>query len=175
MKRFLILLLLLCTPVFAEVLFVTVKTDGTTYKIVDTEVAPGFAPQVYSGGRYTFTQDAKTSASGYFPIPGEVVLERFNPDGTIDGERRRQTGTFTVALPANVAADSLTLADTNGQPIGTVKVDLEKDGMNLEELAQEGDFFIRYEWLYLLLKWIIILGLVIFGLRFAWKKLRTKK
>ena len=174
MKRALLILLLLCTPAFAEVLLVTVKTDGTSYKITDTELASGFAPQVYSGGQYTFTKDGAPVASGNFPLPSEVVLERFNSDGTIDGEIKRQTGTFTVALPANISADSVTLADTSGRTIGTASVDLDI-GIDAQELSEESDLFIRYEWVYLLLKWFVILGVLIFALRFAWRKLRTNK
>lgn len=165
--------LLLTTVSFADqILLVTVKTDGTTYTITDTELGSGYAPQVYTGGQYTLANNGQTVATGNFPLPGEVVLERFNADGTIDGEIQRQKGTFTIAIPANVTADSVTLADAGGRTIGTANIDLEPAELDLTELANEGDFLIRYEWLWLLVKWIVIIAVVIMIIR---KLLKLRK
>lgn len=174
MKKFLLLLLLLCTPVIAEqILLVTLKADGTSYKITDTQMSEGFAPLIHSGGQYSLTKNGQVVARGNFALPGEVVLERFNSDGTIDGEIQRQKGTFTVAIPAtNLTFDEVSLADSSAKPIGTADVTFESEELDLEEIANEGDFFIRYEWLWLLVKWIVIIAVVIVVIR---KLLKMRK
>lgn len=170
---FVIIALMLATTAFADqILLVTVKTDGTTYKITDTELSSGYAPQVYTGGQYTLTKDGQTVATGNFPLPGEVVLERFNTDGTIDGEIQRQRGTFTVAIPANVSADSVSLFDSNARPIGSADINMDTTELNLDEIASEGSFFITYEWLLLLVKWIVIIVIVVVVIR---KLLKMRK
>lgn len=169
---FVIGLLLATTVVADQILIVTVKTDGSTYRITDTELGSGYAPQVYSGGQYTLSSGGQVVAAGNFPLPGEVILERFNADGTIDGEIQRQEGTFTVAIPANTTADSVTLFDTNGRTIGSADIDMEPVELDLNEIASEGTFFIRYEWLWLLVKWVVLIVVVIVVVR---KLLKMRK
>ncbi len=172
---FFVIGLLLTTAALADqVLFVTLKTDGTTYKITDTELGLGYAPQVYSGGQYALSKDGQLVSAGNFLLPGEVVLERFNSDGTIDGEIQLQKGTFTVAIPVNGSADSVSLFDSNARPIGSADIEMDSTELDLNEIANEGSFFIKYEWLLLLVKWIVIIVVVVVIIRklLNWRKTR---
>lgn len=164
--KYILVFILLASFVAAEPLYLLTIEDG---KVVDKQLIDGYAPDSIGEGVYELRSGKDTLSKGSFVVPKELIMEKFHEDGTIEGEYIEYEGAYTVLVPANEEADDVVLKDGDKE-IATVDV----TKLTVEGSSKSTEFFLRYEWLFIILKWILILIAAIVGIRYGIKKLRGK-
>ena len=174
MKKGILLLLLLCvvSGVFADNLYkITLAIKDGKTAIESTESLSGYAPQTYEGGSYRIKdKDGKVIGEGRFSYPTRTVMEKFHPNGSIEGSLVPFEGKIIVIALAADGGTTIDLLDPAGKPIGTAP--LPQGGM--QAIEDGGSFFLMYGWVFILTGLIIFLLFVVIGTIMLIKKFRQR-
>ncbi len=183
----LLVILALCSSIVAadDLFLLTYEMKGGTARFIGAERASGHLPQLFSGGTFSVTDASGNQvAQGYAAIPTAVVMEKFHPDGAIEGDHIPYEGTFTVIAPAVPNAANVIVKDPSGKPLATTDVRnvkapiipaADSDPQDFLDLAQGGALTLQYAWVWLLAKILAVIAAAIVGIWFLIKKLRGKK
>jgi hypothetical protein len=159
MKWILLLLLLLPMSAFADDLYlVTISFENGKATITDTTAFTGNAPQHYGGGTYLVKDESGgVVGQGNFAYPTEMIMERFEQDNSITGERAA-VESIVVIVPASAGAATLELKDPAGTSLGVTAVPKAFD-----DIEGGSDFFLKYAWVFLLILILLVIALLSWG------------
>ena len=182
------IMLLLATLAAAQsqdIYMLTLSIKDGKAQVIKKELARGYVPQVYGGASITVKDSSGTLLyTGNFDLPSKVVMEKFFPDGRIEGDHLPFEGQLVVFAPAFEKGKEVELKDERGNALAKIDVTelkpkstsgASETDPKLKEFAASSGFLIKYAWVFLLIAIIIAIGLVIYAIIRLIRKLRKKE
>ena len=147
--------------------------------VVDKQLAAGNVPKTFDGGNFIVKgSDSTTIATGKFSLPSGTIMEKFHNDNSIEGTFVPANEVFVI-LPAFENAAKVELFDEKNVKLTEVDVaGMEKssyEAASEDELKDAPQFLLKYEWVLLILKYLIIIAAIILVLVWLIKKFRKKQ
>jgi hypothetical protein len=167
-------IILLSSMVFAQlsdVYYITLSVKDGKATVISKELGKDY-PRQYTGDYSYDILDGNGAVlkSASLDIPEAIAYEKFSEDGSIDGEAQPVNDNIVIVIPASEGAKSVVLKNQSGAEIASVEVP-----SSSQLVEKNPGFFMRNEWLLLIILVLVIIIAVIIGIIVLIRKLFRKR